>query len=170
MATAEKTVETRCVQRCPKQKGNKTMNMKLLKIFGIVLGLLAIVLGIMVFSQSVGYYEGNSTYGGDAYTGIQNAAAQTANNIKYVGEMIRFALGSLLLVLGLAMLLGSLCIRTSKKAAASLPQTAPAQAPAYPTPQVVVPCYQSAGWNCPQCGTPNEPDSRFCQGCGTAKS
>ena len=45
------------------------MNTKLLKIFGIILGVATIVLAIIVFSKSVGYSESNQSYGGDAYTG-----------------------------------------------------------------------------------------------------
>ena len=90
------------------------MNKKLLKIFGIILGALTIALAVSVFLDGVGYYEGNISYGGDVYDAIQNAAAQAANNVKYVGEMIRFALGSQLMVMGLAMLLGSLCIRVEE--------------------------------------------------------
>ena len=60
------------------------MNKKLLKIFGIALGVLTIILAIVVFTQNVGYYESSHSYGGDAYTGIQNASAQAANNVKYV--------------------------------------------------------------------------------------
>ena len=50
------------------------INWKLLKIFGIVLGILSLVLAFVLFDQSVGYTEGSYSYGGDAYTGIQNAA------------------------------------------------------------------------------------------------
>ena len=82
----------------------------------------------------------------------------------YVGEMVQFALGSQMLVMGLAMLLGSLCIRTKKEVApAAAPIcTAPTayQAPAYTAPVT--------SWTCPKCGTANEVNSRFCQGCGSA--
>ena len=67
------------------------INWKLLKIFGIVLGILSLVLAFVLFDQSVGYTEGSYSYGGDAYTGIQNAAAQTANNLVYTGELIKLA-------------------------------------------------------------------------------
>ena len=140
------------------------MNKKLLKIFGIALGVLTIILAIVVFTQNVGYYESSHSYGGDAYTGIQNASAQAANNVKYVGEMIRFAMGSMMLVMGLAMVLGSLCIRTEKK-------TIAVQTPVFAAPKgYQAPVTQPAGnWNCSKCGFPNEPDSRFCQNCGTPR-
>ena len=140
------------------------MNKKLLKIFGIALGVLTIILAIVVFTQNVGYYESSHSYGGDAYTGIQNASAQAANNVKYVGEMIRFAMGSMMLVMGLAMVLGSLCIRTEKK-------TTAVQTPVFAAPNgYQAPVTQPDGnWNCSKCSFPNEPDSRFCQNCGTPR-
>ena len=140
------------------------MNKKLLKIFGIALGVLTIILAIVVFTQNVGYYESSHSYGGDAYTGIQNASAQAANNVKYVGEMIRFAMGSMMLVMGLAMVLGSLCIRTEEK-------TIAVQVPVFAAPNgYQAPVTQPDGnWNCSKCSFPNEPDSRFCQNCGTTR-
>lgn len=138
------------------------MNKKLLKIFGIILGVVTIALAIYVFSMRVGYYESSLSYGGDAYTGIQNAAAQTANNVKYVGEMIRSALGSLLLVMGLGMLLGSLCIRTKEYAPEPEPFVAPA-APVIDKPPVPT---ISVEWKCTKCGNVNEEGGRFCYACG----
>ena len=46
----------------------------------IILGCVAIFVGSSV--NTTGTYVPDSIYGGDAYTGIQNAAASTANNIK----------------------------------------------------------------------------------------
>ena len=130
------------------------MHKTALKVCGIILGIVTIVLAVLVFDASVGYYESSISYGGDAYTGIQNAAAQTANNVKYVGEMLRLALGSLLMVLGLGIFMGSLCIRTKEKAPAPVPVPAP------PVP---------ADWKCAKCSTVNEPDGKFCYACGTPK-
>lgn len=42
---------------------------------------------IYISSNSVGYVY-HEKYGGDAYTGIQNAAADTANNISYLGRTL----------------------------------------------------------------------------------
>ena len=151
------------------------MNKKLLKIFGIILGAVTILLAILVFTHDVGYYESNLSYGGDAYTGIQNAAAQTSNNVKYVGEMLRFALGSQMLVAGLAMVLGSLCIRVKEKK--EIPAPAPVQTAAEPWP------FAPAGtgsykppvtaeaeeWRCTRCKTLNEGVGIYCHVCGKAK-
>lgn len=58
--------------------------MSICGIVTVILGILAICLGNSVY-YSVSY-EHNKSYGGDAYTGIQNAAAKTANNVNYLGS------------------------------------------------------------------------------------
>lgn len=65
-----------------------------------ILGVVAIVLGIMCFTKDTGDYESNRSYGGDAYTGIQNAAAETARNIKDLAIICSFGFGSVLCVTG----------------------------------------------------------------------
>jgi hypothetical protein len=65
-------------------------------------GIISVVCGFIVATFSVGSYEWNSSYGGDAYTGIQNAAAQTANNVQNLAEIAKFGMAALLIVLGLA--------------------------------------------------------------------
>jgi Predicted membrane protein len=73
-------------------------------IGGIVSGFVAIHFSNVVQNMSIGYYESDSSYGGDAYTGIQNAAAQTANNVKALSEIVRKGLSGLLLALGIALI------------------------------------------------------------------
>ena len=85
-------------------------------ILGIVSGLVSAVLGLITYCLDTGSFESSLSYGGDAYTGIQNAAAQSANNMIYASEIIRFGFGSLLLVLGLfiiAFFVFHLCRETS---------------------------------------------------------
>jgi len=64
---------------------------KIKNYFKAIFGGTAVVLGIIaiIFGSSVSYYGGyehENAYGGDAYTGIQNAAAQTANNVDNFGD------------------------------------------------------------------------------------
>jgi len=66
----------------------------------------------LVYDSSVGAWENNSQYGGDAYTGIQNAAAQFANNVYRVGEMLQLAFTGMFAIQGGVLIFGSLCIRT----------------------------------------------------------
>lgn len=73
----------------------------LFDIFGVVAGLLSVILGFVAYGYDTGSWEGGFTYGGDAYTGIQNAAAQTANNVQDLTELVCFGVGSVLLVAGL---------------------------------------------------------------------
>lgn len=76
----------------------------IISVIGIISGFLSILLGFIVMGYSDGYYESAATYGGDAYTGIQNAAAQTANNVKDLASTVKFGIFSLLLVLGVAII------------------------------------------------------------------
>lgn len=70
-------------------------------IGGIISGILSIIFGIITFGKDVGYYESSASYGGDAYTGIQNAAAQTANNVRALSEIVNTGLGFILIAIGL---------------------------------------------------------------------
>lgn len=71
-------------------------------VVGTLSGLLSIILGLITMGLSNGSYESNASYGGDAYTGIQNAAAQAANNIQDLADIVKFGLGALLIVFGIA--------------------------------------------------------------------
>ncbi len=67
----------------------------------IIAGIISIVLAIVCLTLSTGYYESNKEYGGDAYTGIQQAAAQTANNVQDLTAAVKTGFSSLLFVIGL---------------------------------------------------------------------
>lgn len=115
---------------------------KVVSILGLVMGVITIILAFTAFDMNTGYYEVSETYGGDAYTGIQNAAATTANNVQDLAEIMAFGFGSVLLVSGVAMILGSL-----KGLANPKPPVAPAApvmgyvppAPPYGAPQPTYP-------------------------------
>lgn len=70
-------------------------------IGGLISGILSVLFGIIMLAKDVGYYEYSSTYGGDAYTGIQNAAAQTANNVKALSEIVKAGFAFVLIAIGL---------------------------------------------------------------------
>ena len=70
-------------------------------VFGVISGILSILFGLITLSQDTGSWESSSSYGGDAYTGIQNAAAQTANNVQDLAEIVAMGFGFLLITLGL---------------------------------------------------------------------
>ena len=70
-------------------------------VFGMISGVLSAIFGLITLSQDTGSWESSSSYGGDAYTGIQNAAAQTANNVQDLAEIVAMGFGFLLIALGL---------------------------------------------------------------------
>lgn len=71
---------------------------------GIFSGIVSIILGIVSFCLDNGSGINNKSYGGDAYTGIQNAAAHTANNVQDLCNVVKFGFGALLIVIGLAII------------------------------------------------------------------
>ncbi len=77
---------------------------KIINIIGILSGILSMVFGFICLSNRVGTYVIDKSYGGDAYTGIQNAVADTANNIQTLSENLIFGFGALLIVIGIAIL------------------------------------------------------------------
>lgn len=62
---------------------------KVFCFIGLGIGTLCLILSIVALcgsaSVSTGNYISHESYGGDAYTGIQNAAADTGNNIRFLG-------------------------------------------------------------------------------------
>ena len=48
---------------------------------GALSGILSIIFGIVINNFSIGSLADLETYGGDAYTGMQNASAMAANNV-----------------------------------------------------------------------------------------
>ena len=100
------------------------MRSKLFPFIGIGCGILAIIFAIVVFSgggggvsnMDTGTYTSYNYYGGDAYTGIQQAAADTARNVQSLARIVRTGfqgvsgagLGYLLLIIGFALIVYSL--------------------------------------------------------------
>lgn len=70
----------------------------------IVVGIIALGLSIKCFSIDDLHYATESIYGGDAFTGIQNAAAATSKNVKELAGIVQFGFGSILLVMGLGLI------------------------------------------------------------------
>lgn len=76
----------------------------------VIVGIVACVQSNKVFKEDTGYYVSTYTYSGDAYTGIQNAAAETGQNIKDLAQITQYGFGGLLLVLGLGCFAGAVII------------------------------------------------------------
>lgn len=78
-------------------------------------GIISIILSIKCFSFDKLDSESRSMYGGDAYTGIQNAAATTSKNVSELASIVQFGFGSLLLINGLTLLAFGLTSPIGKK-------------------------------------------------------
>lgn len=73
-------------------------------IGGIVAGVKSIQYAKAIRLLDVGEYVSNLAYGGDAYTGIQNAGAKTACNVQDLAILVRNGLSALLTVIGIALI------------------------------------------------------------------
>lgn len=78
---------------------NKSIK-KIEAICKIVIGALSIIFAIIILAADSGVFERQTSYGGDAYTGIQNAGAITANNVKCLAIICSQGFGFILLVGG----------------------------------------------------------------------
>lgn len=65
--------------------------------------------------MDVGEYCSDSMYGGDAFTGIQNASATAARNVETLTKVVRTGFGSILLVGGIALIAFSIQIKNEDK-------------------------------------------------------
>lgn len=81
----------------------------------IVIGVISVGLSIRCFSFKELSSEPKSVYGGDAFTGIQNAGAQTSENVMELAKIVQFGFGSVLLVAGLGFLGVGLTTPMTKK-------------------------------------------------------
>ncbi len=79
----------------------------LISILGIILGIVIIVVAITNESFSYHYSgtTGKEEYGGDAYTGIQNACALTANNTYHTFELVQECFQMLFIIIGALVIL-----------------------------------------------------------------
>lgn len=69
----------------------------------IIIGIVAITFSVECRDMSTGKTVSHTAYGGDAYTGIQNAGADTASNVYYLSKIATYGFSSLLLVIGLTL-------------------------------------------------------------------
>lgn len=88
-----------------KSKLDVSFIMKLvINVMGVLSGILSIIFGIVVSNEDRGDYVLSNSYGGDAYTGIQNAAADTANNVLASNHIITDGLCFICVSIGLAVI------------------------------------------------------------------
>lgn len=84
-------------------KNNMKNKRLIIGISFIVLGIISIIWGLNI--TYTGISSLSETYGGDAYTGIQNAASRTANNINELGNTLCVGLKGILIVMGGAIII-----------------------------------------------------------------
>lgn len=83
--------------------------------------LVFILTGVLSLGLSTGWFKSGDVktidyekYGGDAYTGIQKAAAKTGNNVAALNDTLSFGFGSILLVAGVAFLLTGISMQSEE--------------------------------------------------------
>src|SRR5574344_11630 len=81
----------------------------------LIAGIVSIGFSIYCFNMYAGEYCSDSMYGGDAFTGIQNASATAARNVKALTKVVRTGFGSILLVGGLALIAFSIQVKKEEK-------------------------------------------------------
>jgi hypothetical protein len=77
----------------------------------IIIGVVVIALGMNFAaaedrSSITGVYTAKEAYGGDAYTGIQNAAATAGNNVNALGENINEIYNDFMIRVGMSFMAG----------------------------------------------------------------
>ena len=78
----------------------------ILNIAGIISGIVTLFWGIGQANSSIGMkLVKEMSYGGDAYTGMQNAGAATANNIKVMAELIQEYFSFVIILLGILLII-----------------------------------------------------------------
>ena len=85
------------------------------RILFATIGAISVVLSIVCFSKDIGHESNYSYYGGDAFTGIQQAGAQTSNNVYDLTRIVRYGFGSILLISGLTLITMSIPCDEKKK-------------------------------------------------------
>ena len=80
------------------------MGNKVRSIIFMIIGVVSIIMSIVCFSSKVPYGESNSVYGGDAYTGIQNASASTSRAVVELAKITQLGFGSVLLIAGFTLI------------------------------------------------------------------
>lgn len=159
-------------------------------IGGIAVGAISVFCSFTLFFARIGSSVQKNTYGGDAYTGIQNAAASTGNNVYDLASICSRGFGLILLIIGLALIcffLHQLLSEVEFKSSANpLKKTeteekppvasedpveeAGEQAPEEAAPQEdaeAKPSPEVATWTC-ECGFIT--DGSFCPQCGKPKT
>jgi len=86
----------------------KNLNFKIIvSLIGIIVGIVSLGIGILEddFNYHYNGTVGRKSYGGDAYTGIQQACAQAATNAYHIYEVFQVFSKIFFIILGLLIIL-----------------------------------------------------------------
>ena len=137
-------------------------------ILMIVIGICSVILSFVCFGKETGDTERNISYGGDAYTGIQNAAAQTANNVKYTNEILKFGFGSVLLTAGIVIVsCGIYCLSDTHEG--NEQKLTPFPLTPFPESQESELQKNADSWKC-YCGETVPKNQEECPACGRTRA
>lgn len=104
------------VQERSKENSLKQKNMaKLRRVLLILAGVISIVMSIVAFRLDLGMPADREYYGGDAFTGIQHAAARTGTNLFYLTNIVHLGTCTVLFVGGITLIAFSLPASKSEK-------------------------------------------------------
>lgn len=86
----------------PKPKKHFNLLDTILNALGTLTGFISVIIGMAIaLKDNPTSYSSYETYGGDAYTGIQNAAAHAANNISHLFDLFQSGIAAVLVIVGL---------------------------------------------------------------------
>lgn len=90
--------------------------MKILRsILLALIGIACIMNGIQVYKSDIGGMASYKEYGGDAYTGIQNAEVQTGGLVRIQSDILAKGLGSIMIFGGLTIIVFAIPTNLKKK-------------------------------------------------------
>ncbi len=90
--------------------------MKILRsILLTILGFCLILCGSDVLNMNIGHAELRQNYGGDAYTGIQNAECTTGQLIILQSDIISYGLGCIMIFGGITMIVFAIPTELKRK-------------------------------------------------------
>ena len=89
---------------------------KLVAIAFLAIAVLSLVFSIVCFAMDTDHMNGDTvkkySYGGDAYTGMQNASAQAASNVYYLGYNVSHFAHCVAVIAGFAFIITAFVFAT----------------------------------------------------------
>ena len=90
--------------------------MKILRsIFFALVGIACFMTGIQVYKSDIGGMSSYQEYGGDAFTGIQNAEVQTGGLVRIQSDILAKGLGSIMIFGGLTLIVCAIPTNLKRK-------------------------------------------------------